>query len=94
MNDIKYNCPCISFAFLIQKPKIDGVEHDRECFEEDQNQHQVVKFEYLNLLIIKYFKKICNRIVPLDIELTVWSFCRKTASQINVARKNSTAQNP
>ena len=92
MNDIKYNCPCISFAFLIQKPKIDGVEHDRECFEEDQDQHQVMKFEYLSLLII--VKENIQANCSEDIELTVWSFCRKTASQINVARKNRTAQNP
>ena len=51
MNDIEYDCPCVSFAFLVQKSKIDSMKHDREGFEEDQNQHQIMNFEYLNMSI-------------------------------------------
>ena len=51
MNDIEYDCPCVSFAFLVQKSKIDSMKHDRECFEEHQNQHQIMNFEYLNMSI-------------------------------------------
>ena len=48
MNKVEYNRPGVRLALLVEKAKVNGVEHHRECFEEDEDQHQIVNFEDLN----------------------------------------------
>ena len=51
MNNIENNGPCVGFAFFIEKAEINGVEHNRKRFEENQGQHQIVNFEDLKKLL-------------------------------------------
>ena len=53
MNNIENNSPCVCFALLVEEAKVNRVEHDGECFEEDQDQHQIVEFEHLKIVLVK-----------------------------------------
>ena len=59
MNNVEYNRPGVRLALFVEKAKVNGVEHHRECFEEDEDQHQIVNFEDLKMIkMINYSNAI------------------------------------